>query len=335
MTTKESSVSLTVDPGAKGVQHGYLSLPYSHDESAWGSIMTPITVVAGGSGPTVLMTGANHGDEYEGTIALRRLTQTLNGDDINGRLIIVPFFNYEAFKAGRRTSPIDKGNMNRVFPGKVDGTPTEKIADYFQRYLLPEADVVLDMHSGGRTLEIVPFAAAHVLDDKEQQARCVAAMKSFAAPYSMMQLEMDPAGLYDTAAEEMGKVFVTTELGGGGTSRPWTIEIADTGIHNLLVHLGIKDGSPIDRPSIMLDMPDHRCFVTSLNDGLLEPTVELGSRVTEGDLIARVWDTDRTGTAPVEYHSPLTGVLASRHYPGLIRMGDSIAVVALRVDDET
>lgn len=330
--TKPSSVSLNVDLAANGVQHGYLSLPYSHDESAWGSIMTPLTVVQNGAGPTILMTGANHGDEYEGAIALRRLTQTISSEEISGRLIIVPFFNYEAFKAGKRTSPIDKGNMNRVFPGKVDGTPTEKIADYFQRYLLPEADVVLDMHSGGRTLEIVPFAAAHVLDDKEQQAKCVAAMKAFAAPYSMMQLEMDPTGLYDTAAEDMGKLFVTTELGGGGTSRPWTVEIADSGVHNLLIHLGMKEGTPVERKSIMLDMPDHRCFVTSTSSGLLEPTVELGSRVSEGDLIARVWDTSRTGTEPVEYRSPLTGVLASRHYAGLIEMGDSIAVVALAPD---
>ena len=81
--------------------------------------------------------------------------------------------------------------MNRVFPGRPDGTVTEKIADYFQRTLLPLSDYVLDMHSGGKTLDFVPFACAHVLDDKAQQERCVAAMDAFNAPYSLMLLELD------------------------------------------------------------------------------------------------------------------------------------------------
>ena len=94
---------------------------------------------------------------------------------------------------------------------------TEKIADFFQRTLLPMADLVLDFHSGGRTLDFVPFAACHVLPDKAQEARCIAARDAFAAPYAMTMLEIDAAGMYDSAAEALGKTFVTTELGGGGT----------------------------------------------------------------------------------------------------------------------
>jgi hypothetical protein len=59
------------------VHHGFLRLPYSRDDSAWGSVMIPITVVKNGDGPTALLTGANHGDEYEGPIALQELTATL------------------------------------------------------------------------------------------------------------------------------------------------------------------------------------------------------------------------------------------------------------------
>src|SRR5215471_16255339 len=95
-------------------------------------------------------------------IFARNLTQ----QEVHGRVIIVPAMNYPAFRAGTRTSPIDRGNLNRSFPGRPDGTVTERIADYFQRELLPMADVVLDIHSGGRTLDFVPFAAAHVLADK-------------------------------------------------------------------------------------------------------------------------------------------------------------------------
>ena len=61
-------------------------------------------------------------------------------------------------------------NLNRCFPGAPDGTPTQKIADYFQRTLLPMADYVLDYHSGGKTLDFIPFAAAHRLDDGDREA---------------------------------------------------------------------------------------------------------------------------------------------------------------------
>ncbi len=135
-----------------------------------------------------------------------------------GTVIVVPAMNYPAFRAGTRTSPIDRGNLNRSFPGRPDGTVTEKIADYFQRELLPRADLVLDFHSGGRTLDFLPYAAAHGLPDKALEARAFAAVDAFSAPFSMRMLEIDAVGMYDTAAEAMGKVFVTTELGGGGTA---------------------------------------------------------------------------------------------------------------------
>src|SRR5439155_7033394 len=136
-------------------------------------------------------TGANHGDEYEGPVALMDLAAALDPALICGRIMIVPVMNYPAFRNATRTSPIDKGNLNRAFPGRPDGTVTEKIADYFQRHLLPMADYVLDIHSGGKTLQFLPFAAAHRLPDREQEARCIAAMRAFAAPYSIMLLEID------------------------------------------------------------------------------------------------------------------------------------------------
>ncbi len=90
--------------------------------------------------------------------------------------------------------------MNRTFPGKPDGTVTQKLADYFQRHLLLMADIVLDFHSGGRTLDFLPFCAAHVLDDKDLDARAFAAVQAFSVSYSVRMLEIDAVGMYDTAA---------------------------------------------------------------------------------------------------------------------------------------
>ena len=327
----DNPISATVDFEAEGVQHGFLKLPHSHDSSAWGSLMVPITVVKRGDGPTALLTGGNHGDEYEGPIALFDLAKTLDPRDVNGRVIIVPAMNYPALRAGTRTSPIDGGNMNRVFPGRPDGTVTEKIADYFQRRLLPLADLVVDIHSGGKTLAFVPFAAAHVLADKAQEARCEAAMEAFGAPFSVKLLEIDSAGMYDTAAEALGKVFVSTELGGGGTATAATVAIAQRGLGNLLRHMSILAGHAESQPTIRLHMPGTDCFVTGESVGLVEFCVDLGQTVRKGDVVARVHDVERTGRAAVDYRANLEGLLIGRHFPGLIAMGDVIAVVAARV----
>jgi N-alpha-acetyl-L-2,4-diaminobutyrate deacetylase len=261
-------------------------------------------------------------------VALFDLARTLKAEDVQGRVIIVPAMNYPAFRAGTRTSPIDRGNLNRSFPGRPDGTVTEKIADYFQRALLPLADIVLDFHSGGRTLDFLPYAAAHELPDKEQEKRCFDAVAAFAAPYSMRMIEIDAVGMYDTAAEEMGKVFVTTELSGGGTSTARTVGIAKRGAMNVLKHAGIVSGAPETGPTRWLDMPSNDCFRFAEDDGLVESCVDLGDAVRAGDVIARIHPIGRPGQAPAEYRAALDGVLAARHFPGLVKTGDCLAVVA-------
>jgi N-alpha-acetyl-L-2,4-diaminobutyrate deacetylase len=323
-----SPITPTVDYSKPGVQHGFLKVPYSRDDSAWGAIMIPITVAQRGNGPTVLLTSANHGDEYEGPVALTKLANAITAEDVSGRVIILPYMNYPAFRAGRRTSPIDQGNLNRSFPGKADGTITQKIADYVQRHLLPLADYTLDIHSGGRTLDFLPFAAVHVLQDKDQQARCEAAMQAFAAPYSMTMLELDSRGMFDSAAESMGNVFVSTELGGGGSASAETIAIAERGVHRFLVHAGVYAGTLIPVKTVMLDMPDGDCFITCLTDGLLEMCKDLGDTLVAGELLARVHDATRTGVPPIAYRASRNGVLACRHFPGLINCGDTLAVIA-------
>jgi N-alpha-acetyl-L-2,4-diaminobutyrate deacetylase len=327
---RDSPIVPTVDFERDGIQHGFLRLPHSRDDSAWGNLMIPIAVIRNGEGPTALLTGANHGDEYEGPIALSALAAELRAEAVRGRVIVVPFMNFPAFRAGRRTSPIDGGNLNRSFPGQPDGSATEKIADFFERRLLPLADLVLDFHSGGRTLDFVPFAACHVLADKEQEGRCRAARDAFGAPYAMTMLEIDAVGMYDTAAEAQGKTFVTTELGGGGTATARSVAIARRGVMNVLRHAGIIAGEPeVDRPSVELDMPSGDCFLFSETAGMVEPLVDLGERVRAGDVLAQIWPTERVGAPPVEYRSRMDGLLAARHFPGLAGPGDCLAVTAV------
>nr|WP_255564131.1 succinylglutamate desuccinylase/aspartoacylase family protein [Mameliella sp. CS4] len=140
-----------------------MRVPHSTHDSAYGWIGVPIVCLANGPGPTVLMTGGTHGDEYEGQIAVTRLARELDPSDIRGRLILIPALNAPAAEAGRRCSPIDDGNLNRSFPGNPSGTPTEMIAHYVEEVLLPRSDVLIDLHSGGSSL-LYPPTVLHALD---------------------------------------------------------------------------------------------------------------------------------------------------------------------------
>lgn len=324
----KNPISSTIDFAADGIHHGYLKLPYSCDQSAWGAIMIPITVINHGQGKTALLTGANHGDEYEGPVALSKLANTIDIQNVNGRIIIVPFMNTPAFLAATRTSPIDHGNMNRSFPGVPNGTVTQKIADYFQHTLLPLADIVIDIHSGGKTLDFLPFAASHILQDKALQQETEQLVAAFSAPYSLQMLELDSVGMFDTAVEDAGKIFVTTELGGGGSSSAKTVAIAERGITNVLIRAGILNGELQLSPTVYLKQDDSACFITSEHDGLFEICHDLGAMVKKGDVVARVHDMKRTGVKPIEYTAKCSGLVTGRHFPGVTHSGDNMLVIS-------
>ncbi|MDX1529607.1 MAG: succinylglutamate desuccinylase/aspartoacylase family protein, partial [Gammaproteobacteria bacterium] len=95
-TVEKSRISASVDYDKAGKQYGYLSIPHSRDDSAWGSLRMPIAVISNGDGPTVLFTGGNHGDEYEGPIAIMKLARELEAGAVEGRVILIPALNFPA-----------------------------------------------------------------------------------------------------------------------------------------------------------------------------------------------------------------------------------------------
>ena len=156
-----SRIIAEIDYEKDGKQVGWLGLPHSVTRSAYGKIMIPIAVIRNGTGPTVFFQAGNHGDEYEGQIALVKLIRELDPAAIQGRVIVLPAANFPAAMAGTRVSPIDEGNLNRAFPGNPDGTVTQQIAYYIDSVLFPKADLFHDLHSGGSSLQYVPFASMH------------------------------------------------------------------------------------------------------------------------------------------------------------------------------
>jgi N-alpha-acetyl-L-2,4-diaminobutyrate deacetylase len=331
---KPSRVTTRIDFEADGKRHDYLNVPHSRDDSAWGTVRVPITVVKNGAGPTLLFIGGNHGDEYEGPIALMKLARALEPADIAGRVVILPALNFPAVQAGTRLSPIDGRNMNRVFPGRRDGTVTEMIAHFVHQRVLPLADAVVDIHSGGRTLNFVPSAIMHLLPDQGLMRRTRDALLAFGAPNSLLLVELDNEGMLDTAVEDMGKVFLSTELGGGATVTTETLAIAETGVHNLLRHFGLIEGAPIRRedrglaPTRLMHVPDGDCFVVAEEAGMYEVLVDLGAEVRAGDPVGQTHFIETPARAPRVYRAERPGTLVCRHVSGLARSGDCLAVIA-------
>lgn len=323
-----SSIAADVNFEAAGKQHGHLSVPHSSNHSAWGSVQIPITIIANGSGPTVAMIGGCHGDEYEGPVTLLRLAEELKTNDIQGRLILIPCLNVPAIEAQSRLSPLDQVNLNRAFPGERNGTVSYKIADFLTRNILEISDVVLDLHSGGKSLNVAPLAAVHFLADRDLQQKAEEIMIAFGAPNSLRINEKDDRGMMDTTVEKMGKIFVTTELGGGGTATAESLEIAHTGCRNVLSVTGLISDEVTLRATRMLELPDSDCFVIAKDYGLLEMRTGLGWECHRGNILARIHPIDRSGSKPIEYITHRNGILMARHHSGLIRPGDCLAVIA-------
>jgi len=337
MNQIEPKVSISLDFSAYGKHYGYLNIPYSRNDSGWGAVHLPIVSIRNGVGQTMLLTGGNHGDEYEGPIALMKLARTLEYEEISGQVIIIPALNFPAVLVGSRLSPIDGVNMNRAFPGKRDGSVSSMIAHFVHNKILPFAEVVLDIHSGGKTMMFSPFACYHRIPDAEVMERAKQAMLAFGAPVSLELVELDSEGMLDTVVEEMGKIFVGCELGGGGTSTPETVLITEIGIRNLLAHFEIIDEKPLSRekrglpPTKLMQMPDSDCYIISNDAGIFEMLIDLDGLVEKGDTVGQIHFPEKPERQPVVYRANRSGTLIGRSHKALVEIGDFLGMIATKI----
>lgn len=338
MSAKPSPVTTTIDFEQEGKQRGYLRLPHSRNSSAWGSILIPMTVVKNGSGPTVLFTGGLHGGEYEGVVSLMKLSRELQPETIQGRVIIIPALNLPAVLAGQRLSPIDNKDLNRVFPGAWNGTTTQVIAHYIHDVVLPLCDAVIDLHSGGYSLSMVPYISMHYLADETQNQQTFAAMQAFEAPVSLMIKEITGEGLLDYAVERMGKIFLCAEVGSAGTLSPKVMKLTDVGVRNMLKHFGILEGEMITReaqglpPSRLMEVPGAKNYHIAIAGGIYESFFELGDWIEANHTIGQIHFPENFTWEPQPIIAQTSGVLLCTRGPGFVEIGDSVAVLAQDLD---
>ena len=323
-----------IDLDRPGKQQGFLRVPYSHNLGGWANVMIPMTVVAHGAGPTVLVLGGNHGDEYQGQVALMKLARSISQEQVQGRLILIPSLNFPAALASTRLSPIDGMNLNRAFPGDSEGSVTSQIAHYLTHALFPISDAVIDIHSGGRSMEFVPCSHMHVVSDRLQRQAMLEAMLAWNTDFCFLYTDIAGSGLLPVEAESQGKTVVTTELGGGEAIPARVHRIAHDGLVNVLKHLGVLQGTVQTRaslglePTILTQALEAKNYLLAPESGIFEICVELGSKVSVDEPLARIHYLERPDREPALIVSPKEGYLLCMRTACKTQQGDCIAVIA-------
>jgi N-alpha-acetyl-L-2,4-diaminobutyrate deacetylase len=327
---RPSSAFTSIDFDRSGKQIGHVLFPHSPHDDAWGVTRVPIAVIANGNGPTVIIEGGNHGDEYEGPIVIGELIRGLDPTEIQGRLIMMPSVNISAVAGSRRTSPVDGLNFNRAFPGDPYGTITQQIAAFVNDHVLPLGNAFLDLHSGGSSLDILPSAIIEPSNDPALAERNAAAARAFGAPHIVVIPNLGDPRTATASACRAGLVTVGTELAGGGSVSIDALEICRRGVRNVLEHLGLVEGHapspPVEQPILALNGTD--AYVYAPIDGIFEPCHRLGARVHAGEpagKIHTVWDPSQP---PLELDYRCDGMLFALRRPGRARPGNCCAVVA-------
>lgn len=327
---RRSTAFTDIDFDRGGRQVGFVAIPHSPHDDAWGNVRIPIAVIRNGGGPTVILQAGNHGDEYEGPIALGEIIRDLDPSTVSGRLIILPAINAPAVAAGRRTSPVDGLNFNRTFPGDPLGTLTQQISAYVNDVIYPLADAFIDLHSGGSSLDILPSAIVEPARDPALHRHNIAAVRAFGAPLTVVINNLGDPRTSTASAVRAGLITVGTEMAGAGTVSKQALEICRQGVRNVLAHLGVLPPSVATRPrqERILEIPGPRGYVFADNPGVFEPVCAKNDEVKAGMLAGRVHDLLDPAATPRELRFATDGIVYGIRHPGRVGAGNCCMVVA-------
>ena len=326
MSTEASSsrIQVSIDLTRPGRQVGDLQIRWSDNQRPLGCYPVPIICLANGDGPTVLLTGGVHGDEFEGPAALMRLAQNLSVDSIRGRLILIPALNAPAVNASSRISPLDGVNLNRAFPGDADGGPTQMLAHYIESVLLPQCDAAIDLHSGGKASVFAVCTLAQIDGPLGDSNRALA--EAFAAPYLWVSGPNNDDRSLNAAAARQNVPMIAAELGGSGGCDPAMTNFTEAALKRCLNHLGVaalevEDGDRSEpvTPAQTLTAPAA---------GLFDRQCSAGDRVEAGQIAGVLHFIDE----PLRDSQTITfdnaGVVLAHTNRGVAERGDLIAMIA-------
>jgi len=329
-----SRIKCSIDLDLPGRQVGDLQLKWSDNRQPLGCYPVPVFCLNNGNGPTLLLTGGVHGDEFEGPAALMRIAQNLSLAGLQGRLIILPALNAPAVLAASRVSPLDQVNMNRAFPGDPDGSPTRMLAHFVESVLLPQCDAAIDLHSGGKATRFAACALAQARSGRNTDAANLALAKAFGAPYIWLAGSQNDDRSLNAAADRQGVAMIAVELGGGGgCDRPMTA-LAETGAMRCLAHLGMTI-DPVEAPSsepVMLEFDSSQQNYMAPSAGLFDRGFDIGDEVEAGQAAGWLHFINEPERPSTRLKFPCAGVVMAQADRGIVERGETLALIGRRCD---
>lgn len=311
-----------------------------HD-SIWGDHLIPLTVMVGPHarpGEGLVAFGSNHGNEYEGPVAVKHLTKDIAAEDVLGRVILIPVLNPAAFRAGTRDASLDDGrNLNRCFVDGAGTTPalagiSHRIAAFVRGFIWPMVHVVIDLHAGGSVARFARGTSYHLVDDPAQARLIERTARWFGTPI-VIAYQNETPGLLPSEAERLGKIAIGGEFGWGAAVSAEGVRYARHGVMAAAVHLGQVRGRieriahHADGTQTLAAMVDRECFTVAPFDGHFEPLVECGARVAAGAMVGWLHDFQRIDLDPWAVRAGVDGVVIAQAWGAVVRQGQHIAIV--------
>ncbi|HVQ32153.1 MAG TPA: M14 family metallopeptidase [Vicinamibacteria bacterium] len=294
--------SATARPGETA--SGVIAVPDGADPGA----QVPVSVVNGvRPGPVLALVAGTHGYEYTSIVALPRVLAKLDAKKMAGAVILVHMANPPAFYERRIYRNVDGKNLNRVYPGNVSGTQTERIAFALTRDVIDKATHLVDMHCGDGNESLWRYSYWQVTGD----AKMDAAGKELALAFGLDHIVIDRERPKDLAhslytsntAVLRGKPAITAESGGMGQTDEESVAAQEKGALSVIAQLGIQEF-----PSARVAKPlfiDRSEVVASPVTGVWRGTVEKMQTVAEGAILGQV--RDPFGKVLAEVKAPFAG----------------------------
>jgi len=326
----QSPISTPFDLDANGKQEGHLRLYHSNETNGYGFVPIPIVSIKNGAGPTALLIGGNHGNEYEGIVALMKLAREIGLEEVQGRIIFLPSLNHPAVLAGTRSSPLDGANLNRSFPGSHLGGPTQVIAHYVSTVLIPISDVVIDLHAGGRSSKFMPCGIVRQAKTPTEREALTRLAELFGAPISFVSTGKGGGGVLTLAGEcsQQGVACLTAELGGGETLSSIGLALAGEGVRRILADRGIlSDSEPSNSPEMRWVQKGTEDRLHADKSGIFEPRVSLGQTVLSDEIAGFLHLPEYPTAPPQEVRFRTSGTILSLHVPALVGRGDELCTI--------
>jgi len=292
------------------------------------NICLPVLLVRGSHpGKRLVVSAAVHGDEYEGVRAVFEVFRALDPATMSGDFLSVPVSNPPAFWNGTRSSPLDGGNLARLFPGSLEAGPTAAIAYYMAPSIIAHADLFLDLHSAG-VKWLMPTLIGYDAGDPRSRDAALA----FGAKVMWGHPGMAP-GRTITFADEQNIPWLYTEAHGAGRINPEDLETFREGVFNLLRHLNIIAG-PLRTAPVewhLYGNGDIDRGIVANQRGFLLTDARLFQRASAGEELGRL--INLLGETIETYRAPTDGVLAMiRAFP-VVEPGEPLFLLTDLLED--